>query len=357
MPSLNSPFVNFGDYLLAVRNAGTIGAKMDQRLLQTRGVPLGASEQVPSEGGFLIPVEFSREILQRCYLNGSVMSRCFQYPLTSNQTTIPTFGEQSRANGSRYGGIQGFWQGEADTVIQSRPKFAAGNLVAKKLTILCYLTNELAQDTGGDALGEALTSWALTAFSGELTFKIEDSILNGRGAGQLSGILSSQALIQCPKVDTQASSTVVTKNILDIWSRVWAPSRRSGVWLVHPDCEQSIIEATVNIGVAGSTLPSLYETSTGEEEFNTILGRPCVAVEQAQPIGSVGDVTFCDLSRYILAMREIRTAASIHVAFSSDQQCYRLVCRLDGQTIDQTPITPFNGSNTVSPFVCIAQRS
>ena len=44
-----SLFRNFGDFLLAVRNNSTIGTKADQRLLQTRGIPLGASEQVPAD--------------------------------------------------------------------------------------------------------------------------------------------------------------------------------------------------------------------------------------------------------------------------------------------------------------------
>jgi HK97 family phage major capsid protein len=64
----------------------------------------------------------------------------------------------------------------------------------------------------------------------------------------------------------------------------------------------------------------------------------------------------CDFSRYALAMREVRADVSMHVQFLADQAAFRVVMRVDGQPIDARPITPFNGTNTVSPFVCIAQR-
>jgi hypothetical protein len=55
-------------------------------------------------------------------------------------------------------------------------------------------------------------------------------------------------------------------------------------------------------------------------------------------------------------MKEISQAISIHVQFLTDQAAFRWVLRCDGKTIDNRAITPFNGTNLVSPFTCIAQR-
>ena len=47
----------------------------------------------------------------------------------------------------------------------------------------------------------------------------------------------------------------------------------------------------------------------------------------------------------------------MEVKFVTDEAAFRFVLRVDGQPIDQLPVTPFTGTNTVSPFVCIAARS
>lgn len=348
-----SQFQSFGDYLISVRNAATIGAKMDLRLLQTRGVPLGASEQVPTDGGFAVPPEFSRQLVERMYLTGGLISRCFQMPIgASNQVSFPQFDESSRANGSRFGGVEAFWQNEADTFIPSKAKLQGSTLTAKKLTGLVYMTEELYMDSA------ALDIFANAAFANELNFRLEDAIVNGDGAGKPSGILRSNAVIQVAPQSGQTAGTIIGQNIVDIWSRCWAPSRRTAVWLAHPDAEKQVFTATVNVGVAGSELKLYQATHDPENQpYNLVLGRPILPVEYMPTPGNVGDIMLVDLSRYVLAMRETQAAISMHVAFLTDQLAYRVTMRCDGQPIDNRPITPFTGTDTVSPFVAIAQRS
>jgi hypothetical protein len=49
----------------------------------------------------------------------------------------------------------------------------------------------------------------------------------------------------------------------------------------------------------------------------------------------------------------IEAASSIHVQFVTDETAFRFVYRMDGQPIWDTPVTPFQGSDTVSPFVAL----
>lgn len=167
--------------------------------------------------------------------------------------------------------------------------------------------------------------------------------------------MKSNALISVAKQNGQAAASIVGANIVQVWQQCWAPSRRTAVWLAHPDAEAECITATVPVGTGGSELP-LYKSSDDEDKPNTILGRPVIAAEYMQVPGTPGDLMLVDLSRYVLAMREITSAVSMHVAFLTDQMAYRVTMRVDGQTIDNRPITPFTGPNQVSPFVCIAQR-
>ena len=50
----------------------------------------------------------------------------------------------------------------------------------------------------------------------------------------------------------------------------------------------------------------------------------------------------------------VEAASSIHVKFVEDETAFRFVFRVDGQPIWASAVTPFQGSDTVSPFVALA---
>jgi HK97 family phage major capsid protein len=347
-------FPTFGAFLQAVRLASVQGGALDPRL-QKRGVggALGASEADPSDGGFLIDPEWSRTLVERMYMTGQVISRCFEMPISneSNAIVFPQFDESSRVNGSRFGGVQGYWQNEADTMSSSKPKFSRGKAQASKVIALVYLTEELFQDTA------ALDIWVSACMVKELAFVLEDAIVNGDGSGKPQGIMTAGAMIQMAKQVGQASGTIVSENVTDLWRTMWVPSRRTAVWLAHPDAEAQCIGLTAAVGAGGSTIPLYQATQDPDNQpFNLILGRPVICMEQTQVPGKPGDLIFVDFSRYALAFREARADVSIHIQFLSDQVAFRVVMRCGGLPIDQVPLMPFNGSNKVSPYLCLAQR-
>src|ERR1035437_1417774 len=96
---------SFGEFLLAVRG-NALSPHIRQPLLQKRAA-LGASEAVPSDGGFLVSADHTQKFIERMYMAGAVLSRCTEMPVssTANGITFPAFAETSRQNGSRFGGI------------------------------------------------------------------------------------------------------------------------------------------------------------------------------------------------------------------------------------------------------------
>jgi hypothetical protein len=52
----------------------------------------------------------------------------------------------------------------------------------------------------------------------------------------------------------------------------------------------------------------------------------------------------------------MNSAISLHVRFDSDQALLRFTMRVDGRPSFTTPIAPYNGSLTRSPFVALAAR-
>ena len=344
-PNNISKFTNLGEQLKAVYNAAQPNRPMvDERLMNSAS---GANESVPSDGGFLVQTDFASDLLKHTFETGILAPRCKRIPISTNANAlkINALDDSSRVNGARWGGIQTYWENEADELISSKPKFRTMDLSLKKLTGLCYATDELLQDAA------ALQSVITQGFAEEFGFKIDDTILNGNGAGQPLGILNSTSLVTVAK-ETDQSAKITVENLIKIWSRCWGRSRANAVWYINQEIEPLLY--TLKIGDVPVYLPA---GGLSEKPYATLFGRPIVPLEQCGALGAVGDIILGDMSQYLLIDKGgINTASSIHVRFLYDESVFRFIYRVDGQPIWNKPITPYKGSNTLSPFVTLAAR-
>lgn len=348
------PFKSLGEQLIAVRNA-SLHHRIDPRLQSFMAGPSGTSETVPSDGGFLVQTDFSDQLLQRTYATGQVASRVTRYPISaqSNRLKINAIDEDSRVDGSRWGGVQAFWANEADGLTGSKPKFRQIELALNKLTGLCYATDELLNDAA------ALQAVIMDAFPKEFTFKVEDAIVSGSGAGQPLGFLNSGAVIQVAKDAADSGPTVSTNDVLAMYTRLFATSRASAIWLINQDVEPKLFPLTLGSGTAVQLLyfpPGSQMNS--DPLYGRMMGLPVIPVEHCSTLGTPGDIILADLSQYVMADKGAPEAASsIHVRFLNDETTFRFIYRVDGQPTWKKPLTPKNGSNTQSPFISLATRS
>ncbi|MCX7903037.1 MAG: phage major capsid protein [Caloramator sp.] len=339
-------FNSFGEQLMAVYRAAAPDGRVDSRL--TTRAALGLNESVPSDGGFLVQKDFVSELLKRTYETGILASRVRRIPISTNSNglKINAVDETSRANGSRWGGVQTYWENEAEQIISSKPKFRTMDLSLKKLTGLCYATDELLQDAA------ALESVIRQAFAEEFGFKIDDAIINGTGSGQPLGILNSDALVKVPK-DNGQTDVITVENLLNMWARLWARSRANAVWFVNQELEPILY--TLKVGDKPVYIPA---GGLSEAPYATLLGRPVVPIEQCSQVGEVGDIILADMSQYVLIDKGgINAASSIHVRFLYDENVFRFIYRVDGQPLWNKPLTPYKGSGSISPFVALAKRN
>jgi HK97 family phage major capsid protein len=338
-------FANFGEQLKAVYNAAQPNRPViDERLMNSAS---GANESVPSDGGFLVQTDFASELLKHAFETGILAPKCKKIPISTgaNGLKINALDDSSRANGARWGGIQTYWENEADELVSSKPKFRTMDLSLKKLTGLCYATDELLQDAA------ALQSVITQGFAEEFGFKIDDTILNGTGSGQPLGILNSTALVTVAK-ETDQSAKITVENLIKMWSRCWGRSRANAVWYINQELEPYLY--TLQVGDKPVYIPA---GGLSEKPYGTLFGRPVVPIEQCSAAGTVGDIILGDLSQYLLIDKGgINSASSIHVRFLYDESVFRFIYRVDGQPIWNKPITPYKGSSTLSPFVTLAAR-
>ena len=341
-------FANVGEMLQAVRRAAGPGP-VDRRL---SAGPTGLNEGVGSEGGFLVQTDVQTQVRQRAYTQGEILKRVNKIPISGNSNGIKLYGidETSRADGSRFGGIRSYWTAEGGLKLDSKPKFREMDMRLHKIAALVYCTDELLQDTA------ALEAWITSRLPDELRFKAEDAILTGTGAGMPLGIFNSGAAITVAAEVGQLAGTVVFENIVNMWSRLYAPSRANAVWLVDQSVEPQLYTMSLSIGAGG--IP-VYMPAGGISgaPFSTLFGRPIITVEYLSQLGTKGDIVLADLSQYtVIDKGDVQQASSMHVRFLYDETVYRFVYRIDGQPEWNAPLTPKNGGATVSPFVVLATR-
>ena len=339
-------FATFGEQLLAAYRAAAPGGKVDERL--TTRAASGLNESTPSDGGFLVQQDFVSELLKRTYETGILASKVKKIPISTNANglKINAIDEESRANGSRWGGVQTYWEGEADELTGSKPKFRQLELNLKKLTGLCYATDELLQDAA------ALESVICQAFTEEFGFKIDDAIVSGSGEGEPLGILNSGAIVTVAKERDQ-TAVITVENLIKMWNRLWSRSRANAVWYINQELEPYLY--TLTIGDKPVYVPA---GGLSEKPYGTLFGRPVVPLEQCNAAGELGDIILADVGQYLLVDKGgVKAASSIHVRFLYDENVFRFIYRVDGKPIWNRPLTPYKGSASVSPFVTLARRN
>lgn len=345
------PFGSFGEFLLAVVHAATPGRIADPRLLQLAAS--GASEGIPSDGGFLVRPEYAELLYNRGFDLSPIAPRCRDFTLgqNSDRLRIPIVNETSRATGSRWGGVRVFRANEAATVTASKPTFELLEIVAEKLMGIFYATDELLADAS------VIEQIASEAFTEEFAFVLDDEIINGNGANGCLGILNSAALVVVTKAAAQAVDTVVYENIAAMWGRMPPRNRFKAVWLINQEVEAALNTMTFNLAATVPVPVYLPPGGASAAPYGTLYGRPVITVEQAAALGDQGDIILADLNQYLLVKKGgLNAASSMHVRFIYDEMAFRWTMRVNGQPAWKSAVTPFKGSKTVSPFITLEPR-
>ena len=340
----NNEFKTTGLFLQAVKNSVLYPGSIDPKLKARKAT--GLSENVPADGGYLLSPQVAGGIFERMYENGQIMSRVASDNIgpNSNSMLYNAVDETSRADGSRWGGVLGYWLAEAGTKTASKPLFRQMELKLKKVAALCYATDELLEDA------TALTSWITRTVPEELRFQTENAIYNGNGVGKPLGIMNAPALISILRID---ANEIDETDIANMWARRWA-GVSDYVWLANPSIFPQLINLTVG------NFPFLLPISSGGQgdPAFSLYGRPFIEVEYTAALGTTGDLMLASLSQYQTIQKGgVQAASSIHVNFTADETAFRFVYRIDGQPLWNSALTPYDAGDTLSPFVVLAAAS
>lgn len=350
-------FRTMGDFLMSVRGAAVnvrTGVAMDRRLAALyRGEPQAAApstygnEGNGADGGFLVPPSYSQRIFQLSLEEQALLPMTDDLPVEGNGMSLPK--DETTPWGAN--GVRAYWQNEAGAGTQTKPVFGRTDFRLKKLLALVPVTEELLADA------TALGAYFQGAAARSIRWKTDEAICYGNGAGQPLGAFNSPAVITVAKDAGQLTGTLSTTNLANMISRLPAGSYGNAVWMLNNDVLPALFTLTLgNYPIylpAGSPVGGLQGSPYG-----TLLGRPIAVTQHAKSFSSQGDVMLADWRQYqsITKAGGIQTATSMHLYFDADATAFRSTFRVDGAPKLAAPISPANGSATMSPFIQLGAR-
>ena len=338
-------FRDIGELAQAV--VATATGSHDARL-----APLAVMNQTQgSAGGYTVPKVHLTNIVDGLFADGlSLLNLCDRYPVDGESVDMPALEETSRADGSRGGGLTGAWKGEQTQMSATDTKLRQIKLEPQELYVYVKVTNKLLRNSS------TLAAFINKKVAEEFTFKINDGIINGTGAGMPQGIMSSGALVSASKKVGQSADTVIWENAKAIRGRVPPRSFARGAWLVNQEVPEQLEGMYMPVGTGGVPV---YMPAGGisERPYATLYSRPVLVCEQCPALGDAGDITFFDGGFYMIGWKGmVDQSVSMHLEFDYARTCLRWIMELDGQPSLNSPVTPYKGTKTLSPFVTVEAR-
>jgi HK97 family phage major capsid protein len=329
------------------RDAGFFAAVFSGRFHPGLSKRAMVENGAPSDGGFLVPVQYAEKIHNVSLESELVLPRATVQPMTSNELKLSAM-EIGDHSANLFGGFTASYKGEEATLDEATPKTREMTLRARKLTGFLKFSNELVADaTSGEKKIVNICGKGLAWYR-------DKSFLKGLGSGTPQGILNASCRIEVEKAGGQASATILYENLANMMARMYAGSFQNSIWICHQSTIPQLLQLTVEVGTGGNHIPVLKESNGSF----SMLTRPVIFTEKTEPLGTAGDIVLADLSQYVVGLREeMRIDFSPHVYFTTDHLAARLIERHDGQPLWDEALTLEDGSTTVSPFITLAERS
>ena len=266
------------------------------------------SEGVDSEGGYLVPDEFERTLVQA--LEGENTLRSYLHVITTSNGThkIPVVASKGEAS----------WIDENGAYPEDDDIFSQVNIDAHKLGTIIKVSEELLNDSAFD-----LESYFSAEFARRIGAKEEEAFITGNGSSKPTGILESAEVGV-----TAASATAITADeIIDLFYSLKAPYRKNAVWVVNDSTIKAIRKLKDGNG------QYIWQPALKDGDFDTLLGRPVLTSAYMPEIGAKAKpVMFGDLSFYWVGDRQGVTFKRLNERYADMGQVGFLTSkRLDGK--------------------------
>ncbi len=326
-------------------------AQVRKGVNDARIVKAGLMEKGSEDGGILVPEDFRTDIQEKVQGDESLLPRTTQFQTASNNLTLPVY---ETAPWDSTQGVQAYWTGEGQQILDSKTKMGEFSMRLHKLAALVKVTDELMEDA------PLLESWIKVQAPKAIVAKINSALIAGTGAGMPQGLLGSSFRITVAKESGQAADTVLFKNINKMLAALAPASIARAVWLANPNVLPQL--RTMEFSPGSSTPVPVYMPSTGVSgaPFGTLFGLPILPMMGGlKALGDEGDLILVDMAYYYSAVKTagVKASMSTHVYFEQDINALKFTQRIAGGIPYKAPIVNEAGDYSASGIVTLADRA
>lgn len=329
-----------GQFLHGVMSAKVSG-NIDDRLKRKMGV----NTEVGEQGAFAVPPDMANSLMTKVIQESLIISRCDQQFVSGNRYVTPIDEDEPWNNAS---GIRVEWLGERQKPTGSQPNIGEFAVDLNKLGAFVEVSNESLEDS------TLLESLITTKAPEKIREEIERVIIAGNGVKKPNGILNSAARVTVDEEGSQAADTILLENINNMWTRAYAKTRGSSIFISTQDAEAQLLK----MKHADDSPAYVPQNDLANRPHDSLLGKPLLWSEAMNQLGDEGDIMLADFKQYVLVMKRtgIRQDFSMHLLFDQDASAFRFIFRIGGSPWWSKPVTARTGT-TRSCFTTIAERA
>ena len=269
------------------------------------------SEGTDADGGYLVPTEFERQIIQALE-EENVIRKLAKVITTTSERKIPIATGHSVAQ----------WTAENAAYQESNPTFGQKQIDAYKLTDLCRVSVELLQDSEFD-----IEAYLRAEFARAFGIAEEEAFCVGTGTNQPTGIFTENG--GTVGVTAAANNAITVDELISLVYALKTPYRRNAKFLMH-DSTVSLIRKLKDQNGA-----YLWQPSVQANEPDKLLGyelytSPYVPTVAAGALA----IAFGDFKNYWIGDRAGRTVQRLNELYATNGQIgYVSTERVDGKVI------------------------
>ena len=262
-----------------------------------------------SEGGYLVPDEFERTLVQALEDNNFMRSISTTIRTNSGDRNIPVVSSHGSAD----------WMDEKGLYPEADDAFAQKVIGAYKLGTAIRISEELMNDSAFN-----MESYIADVFGRRLGAKEEEAFLVGDGNKKPTGVFN------IAESGVEASSLKITfDDVMDLYYSLRAPYRQRASFILNDASVKALRKLKDSNG------NYIWQPSTQVGQPDLILGRPYHTSTYAPAIeAGAKAIAFGDFKYYWIADREGRAFKRLNELYAANGQIGFLASqRVDGQLI------------------------
>lgn len=265
-----------------------------------------------SEGGYLVPDEYERTLVQGLEEENVLRSLCTVIQTSSGDRKIPIVASHGTAS----------WVDEEGTIPESDDSFGQISIGAHKVATMIKVSDELLQDSVFN-----IENYIAYEFARRIGAAEEEAFITGDGSGKPTGLL--HATNGAGTGVTTAGATIAADEIFDLVHSIKSVYRKKAVFLLNDSTLKAIRKLKDGQG------QYLWQPGIKEGQPDTLLNYKLVTSPFMPEIAAGKKVIlFGDFKSYWIADRQGRSFQRLNELFAVTGQIgFRATQRVDGRLI------------------------